>query len=365
MKKILAVLMILVVLAALPFVTLATENTEEMIETEMNTVLEGLVTEIVDGGFVIADKEQGEVMVNTSDATVWDGLLAEEELTVDQYVFVDYNGAMTFSLPPQVHADRVSLYVLSGIVTEVLEDGSILMNDWMNGDVIVHLGEGMNHIHKGSSISVYHNGVMTLSLPAQVSASHIKLISVTGVVSEVSENSFLLNTLDGQIFMVNLNGSTLFTEEALPEDADLEAFEAAQNLELELPQLYPGTDDVEQELEALVDAEEVLFFEETFADEVIEEMESLASDAEEEIAFEEEFTADSVEEMEPLAANVKKESMPIDAQPVNEVSNNASAEPFTLDVELQAGDKVTVYYNGVMTRSIPSQITALEVVVLK
>lgn len=326
MKKIAAVLMILVLLAALPFVTLATENTEETLVPEMDTVLEGLVTEIVDGGFVIKDVEQGEVMVNTSDATVWDGLLAEDELTVDQYVFVDYNGAMTFSLPPQVHADRVSLYMLSGIVTEVLEDGSILMNDWMNGDVIVHLTEDMQHVHAGSSIVVYHNGAMTLSLPAQVSASYIKLISATGVISEVTEDGFLLNTLDGQILLVGLNGATVVTEEALPENADLEAFEAVQNLELELP----GADEAEQELTADVEAEE-------------------------EIAAEEEQTAQPVEEEIALIAT--ESDAPI--------SGDAADESFTLDVEFHAGDKVTIYYNGMMTRSIPAQITALEVVILK
>lgn len=342
MKKIAAVLMILVLLAALPFVTLATENTEEVLEAEMDTILEGLVTEIVDGGFVINDADQGEVMVNTSDATVWDGLLAEDELTVDQYVFVDYNGAMTFSLPPQVHADRVSLYMLSGIVSEVLEDGSILLNDWMNGDVIVHLGEGMNHVHKGSSIAVYHNGAMTLSLPAQVSASYIKLISTTGVISEVTEDGFLLNTLDGQILMVALNGATVVTEENLPEDADLEAFEAAQNLELSLPQLVPGAEDAEQELTANVEAEE-------------------------EISVEEELTAQPAEEEleTQVQASVDKETMLTAMEPAAPLSSDAAAEPFTLDVEWNIGDKVTVYYNGVMTRSIPGRITALEVVILK
>ena len=34
-------------------------------------------------------------------------------------------------------------------------------------------------------------------------------------------------------------------------------------------------------------------------------------------------------------------------------------------VEWGDGDTVTVYYNGVMTRSIPPQVTALEVLVLR
>ena len=173
MKKILSVLMTIAMLAALPFAAMAEE-------TEMDTLLEGLVTELVDGGFVMQDVQQGEVMLNTSENTVWDGMLAETELAVGHYVFVEYDGRMTFSLPPQAHADRVVCNVLTGSVVEVLEDGSILMNDDTFGETIVHLGEGMNHVYAGMPITVYYDGIMTLSLPGQANASHIVLPMLSG-----------------------------------------------------------------------------------------------------------------------------------------------------------------------------------------
>ena len=44
---------------------------------------------------------------------------------------------------------------------------------------------------------------------------------------------------------------------------------------------------------------------------------------------------------------------------------DASQPALLPTVEWGDGDTVTVYYNGVMTRSIPPQVTALEVLVLR
>ena len=112
MKKILGVL---ICLALLPFGALA---------EEMDLQLEGFVTEIVEGGFLMEDTELGEVMVNTSETTVWDGLLLEGELAACQYVLVDYNGMLTRSLPPQAHADRVGCYLLSGVMVNEFTESS-------------------------------------------------------------------------------------------------------------------------------------------------------------------------------------------------------------------------------------------------
>ena len=49
---------------------------------EADTELEGLVTELVDGGFVMEDRDLGEVLVNVDDTTVRDGILAEGEIEV-------------------------------------------------------------------------------------------------------------------------------------------------------------------------------------------------------------------------------------------------------------------------------------------
>lgn len=310
MKKLLSVLMTIAMLAAMPFAAMAEEPF---------ALLEGLVTELVDGGFVMQDIQQGEVMINTSEATVWDGDLMEGELAVGQYVYVEYDGRMTFSLPPQVHADRVTCNVLTGSVAEVLEDGSILMNDDTFGEVIVHLGDDMRHVYAGMPITVYFNGVMALSLPGQVTASHIVLPLISGCVSNLTGEGFTLTDADGVEYEVKLAEDTLISEEIIVvEDAP--------------------------EAEAEEEAEETQA-EET-AEEIIEEN---AGETDEETAGETGEDAVVLEDAE-LAEET--------AVPAAELLSESA-------IEWADGDIVTVYYNGIMSRSLPAQITAMEIVVIR
>lgn len=310
MKKFLSVLMTIAMLAAMPFAAMAEEPF---------ALLEGLVTELVDGGFVMQDIQQGEVMINTSEATVWDGDLMEGELAVGQYVYVEYDGRMTFSLPPQVHADRVACNVLTGSVAEVLEDGSILMNDDTFGEVIVHLGDDMRHVYAGMPITVYFNGVMALSLPGQVTASHIVLPLISGCVSNLTGEGFTLTDADGVEYEVKLAEDTLISEEIIVvEDAP--------------------------EAEAEEEAEETQA-EET-AEEIIEEN---AGETDEETAGETGEDAVVLEDAE-LAEET--------AVPAAELLSESA-------IEWADGDIVTVYYNGIMSRSLPAQITAMEIVVIR
>lgn len=316
MKKILAVLMTIAMLAALPFAAMAEET---------DTLLEGLVTEIVDGGFVIEDAEQGKVMLNTSDATVFDGILLDSELTEGQYVFVEYDGRMTFSLPPQAHADRVACHALTGSVTEVLEDGSILMMDDTFGETIVHLGEGMSHVYAGMPITVYYDGVMTLSLPGEANASHIVLPQLTGTVSNQTEEGFTLTDADGIEYEVKFDENTLISEEVLPvEEEEIIAEE-----------------EVTEESEESADAEET---DETVTEEASEE----AKTADE--------TTETVSEEEAVLE---------DTELTEEISLPAAELLSESAIEWADGDTVTVYYNGMMTRSIPAQVTAMEIVVIR
>ena len=315
MKKILAVLMTIAMLAALPFAAMAEET---------DTLLEGLVTEIVDGGFVIEDAEQGKVMLNTSDATVFDGILLDSELTEGQYVFVEYDGRMTFSLPPQAHADRVACHALTGSVTEVLEDGSILMMDDTFGETIVHLGEGMNHVYAGMPITVYYDGVMTLSLPGEANASHIVLPQLTGTVSNQTEEGFTLTDADGIEYEVKFDENTLISEEVLPvEEEEIIA------------------EEVTEENQEPAEAEET---DETVTEEASEEAKT--ADETTETVSEEEAVLEDTELTEEIIL------------PSAELLSESA-------IEWADGDTVTVYYNGMMTRSIPAQITAMEIVVIR
>lgn len=326
MKKLLSVLMTIAMLAAMPFAAMAEEPF---------ALLEGLVTELVDGGFVMQDIQQGEVMINTSEATVWDGDLMEGELAVGQYVYVEYDGRMTFSLPPQVHADRVACNVLTGSVAEVLEDGSILMNDDTFGEVIVHLGDDMRHVYAGMPITVYFNGVMALSLPGQVTASHIVLPLISGCVSNLTGEGFTLTDADGVEYEVKLAEDTLISEEIIVvEDAP--------------------------EAEAEEEAEETQA-EET-AEEIIEEN---AGETGEESAGEAD-TATDEETTGILSGETGEDAVVLeDAELAEETAVPAAELLSESAIEWADGDIVTVYYNGIMSRSLPAQITAMEIVVIR
>ncbi len=308
-------------LAAMPFAAMAEEN-------EMDTLLEGIVTEIVEGGFVMEDAEQGQVMLNTSEATIWDGLLSDSELTVGQYVFVEYDGRMTFSLPPQAHADRVVCNVLTGSVVEVLEDGSILMNDDTFGETIVHLGENMNHVYAGMPITVCYDGVMTLSLPGQANASHIVLPELTGTVSNLTEEGFTLTDENGMEYEVKFDENTLISEEIIVEEEIIE----------EEP-----TEEISEDAEVAEEAE------------ITEELDEEVAEEAEEVIIEEESSEEITDE----------EATMEDAALAEETDVPAAMLLSESTIEWADGDTVTVYYNGMMTRSIPAQITAMEIVVIR
>ena len=298
MKKLISVLMMIAMLAAMPFAAMAEEN---------DTLLEGMVIEIVEGGFLMEDAEMGEVMLNTSEVTVWDGMLAEGKLAVGQYVYVEYDGRMTFSLPPQAHADRVACHVLTGSVMEVLEDGSFLMNDDAFGETIVHPGEGMSHVYAGMPVTVYYDGVMALSLPGQVSASRVVLPALTGTVSSKTEEGFTLTDADGIEYEVKFDENTLISEEILP------------------------------------------------VEEAEESTEETAGEADEETA----------EAKEPAEIIPEEETVMEDAGLAEESILPAAGLLSESAVEWADGDIVIVYYNGMMSRSIPAQITAMEIAVIR
>ena len=283
----------LALLMALPLAAFAQES-------EPNTLLEGLVTEIVDEGFVMEDIELGSVLLNVDETTVMDGILAEEEIEVGQYVFVEYDGRLTRSLPPQAHADRVGCYRLTGTADLSLSMGVLLTGDPIFGDVIIRVDGSMPHLYQGMPITVYYNGVMAMSYPGQVTASHIVVPELTGTVSDRDSAGFTLTDADGNEYRVLLSEQT-FTGVLSASVEDAPAVEEPEHGE-------PVADEsaTEEPAEALPDAED----------------ESLSPDGEEEA-------------------------------------------PVLPTVEWGDGDTVTVYYNGVMTRSLPPQVTALEVLVLR
>lgn len=196
---------LLLALACLP--QLGAWNTAKAQGPEVE--LYGLVTEVLDGGILLADEQLGDVVLNVDAETVLEGILAETPLEKGMYVYAKYNGILTRSLPPQAHADRLACYTLEGTVSQVLDGQVLVSGDKIFGDAIVRLGAQHPHVLGGVPIKVYYNGTMAMSMPPQVAASYVVVPVLTGTVKKVSEDNFSLATQDQQLYTVQVDGLTL------------------------------------------------------------------------------------------------------------------------------------------------------------
>ena len=186
-----------------------------------DTELEGYVTEVLEGGFLMEDRELGQVMLNVDEQTVTDGVLMEREIEAGLYVLVTYDGRLTRSIPPQAHADKVGCYALQGTVVELPEAGVILMNDEEYGEVLVHAVGSTQHVHPGAFITVYYDGVMAMSLPGQAVAREIVVPKLTGTVSDMDDEGFTLTDGNENAYRVLIDENTLLGElVAAGEDCD-------------------------------------------------------------------------------------------------------------------------------------------------
>ena len=324
---------------ALPLGAFAEEN-------EPDTLLEGLVTEVLEQGFVMEDIELGSVLLNVDETTVMDGILAEGDIEVGQYVFVEYDGRLTRSLPPQAHADRVGCYRLTGTVDLSLPMGVLLTGDPTFGDVIIRVDGSMPHLYQGMPITVYYNGVMAMSYPGQVTARHIVVPELTGTVSDRDSAGFTLTDADGNEYRVLLSEQT-FTGVLSASVEDAPAVE-------------------EESQEDAVEAESTEAAEPAADSDEPAETDEPAADADEPTETDEPASdADEPAETDESVAEEPAEEDPATDEPAGDDEADASRPAPLPTVEWGDGDTVTVYYNGVMTRSLPPQVTALEVLVLR
>lgn len=295
--------------------------------------LEGFVTELVEGGFIMEDRELGEVVLNTDDTTVWDGILTDEPIEVGQYVFVQYDGKLTRSIPPQAHADKVGCYALSGVAGELLENGVLLTGDEIFGDVIVHLDAVSQPVFAGVPMTVYYNGVMALSLPGQVSASAVLVPVLEGTVGELDGQGFTLTTGADAQYRVEVDDGTLIAEEVEPVD-EMIADDAALVADGELAVDEVGDD-------ANADMNE-------------------AADEDGAVNAEKPTDADTTDTSVPDASGLADSDWTIELNGEPTVTPVAS---LALD-ELIEGDRVRVYYSGEYLNDEEDAVLALEVLIL-
>ena len=138
--------------------------------------LTGIVTEIGEGFIMIEGAEGQMIQVNTSEETLFEG----KEIAAGDFIHITYNGQMTFSIPAQISAQKVGCYAHTGVVGEIAE-GQFLLETELEPVLVNAAAEQLASLTAGMTVTVYSNGAMTMSLPAQIGA---EFITVTETITD-------------------------------------------------------------------------------------------------------------------------------------------------------------------------------------
>lgn len=353
MKKFFALLMA-ALLAIVPLAVFAED-------TEMLKPFEGLVTEVVEGGFLMEDATFGQLLVNVDDNTVLDGILSIRPIEPGMYVLVDHNGMMTRSIPAQVYAQRVGCYTLNGVADQITEEGVLLTGDPIFGDVFVQMSPTMAVVFPGAPMLVYYDGVMTMSLPGKVNARHVVVPGVTGVISETDGAGFTLTDEDGNTWRI-LTSDQVIAGELVSETVSATAGEEAAD-QLLIP--AEGEEAAGEEI-----ATEEAVADETAAEESVGEDEAVG---EGEAVGEDEAAGEGETAGEGEAAGADESAGEGEATGEETVTDETIADETTAEeadttgsspvIRWNDGDTVTVYHQGPIDAEAGTELVALGLLI--
>jgi len=172
---------------------------------EESAQLGGVVLEVTESTVLINTDAYGSVLVNFDEETSFEGF--ENGIQAGTYVIVDYSGAMSRSMPPQIYATKIAMYVLSGTVIEVSDAGALV--DWGDaGQILVRLQDDMRPLFCGCPVDVYYAGIMAMSYPPQVTALYYVTPTLSGAITELGDGYFLMTGDDEVDYRVNDDGGT-------------------------------------------------------------------------------------------------------------------------------------------------------------
>ena len=310
MKKIfLLLLALMTAMAALPVMAEETpEATDELI------LVEGFVMEVLDGSVLVQASYGETIEVLLNEETI----ITSKELAVGDHIAVAYDGKMTRSIPPQINAIHIDNHMLMGLVSELTENSFLLTF----GEEVYQVNAGADmlaHIQDGMFVTVYHTGMMTRSLPAQVIATHVRGQEIVGIVTEMVEGGFTL-TVEGEEIPYHV---------AIKEDA-LQFVQAEPGMEIIV--ITDGL--MSSSLEAiLVNATEILplpYVQEVF-------------------------------DMAGVVTEIGEGFLMIESTDSQMIQVNTFEETLFEGKEIEAGDFIHVTFGGMMTFSLPAQIAAQKI----
>ncbi len=307
MKK-MTLLLLALVLALTNILTFA-EDTEAYTEP---VVIGGFVMSITDESILIKAEDKDVEALLTPDT-----LLSGSDIAIGDYVFIAYNGMMTRSLPAQITALSIGNYKLMGLVSDITEEGFTLT---FGEEVytIVAAPEQLTGLADGLFITLYHTGMMTRSIPAQVVAAHIRGQEILGTVTEMAEGGFIL-TVEGEELPYHV---------AIKENA------------LQFVTVEPGMDVV-----VIVDGL------------MTASLENILVNAAEILPL---ATAQELYDLSGTVTEITEEYLLILGADGQEYQINLGAETLYEGKQIALGDFIHVTHNGQMTMSIPAQVFGLK-----
>lgn len=310
-------LMLLALMLALTTLTAFAEEdgpSAEANELADVVLLDGFITDVLDDSLLLLTKDGLAVEALLNEDTIFEG----KNVAIGDYVQIVYNGIMTRSLPAKITAMAVRNHMLMGVVSDLAETGFTLTF----GEEIYQVSADaalLEGIQDGMFITLYYNGMMTRMIPAGVTAMHIRGQEIVGTITEMVEGGFTL-TVEGEEIPYHVgikDGAFQFVQ---PEPG------------VEVIVITDGLETASLE-SILVNATEILPL--PTAQEVFDLAGTVTEIGEDFILFE---TADG-----------------------QLVQANLSADTVFEGKTIEAGDFIHVTYNGQMTFSLPGQISAMRV----
>ena len=178
----------------------------------------GMIAEITEDGFAM-QADGGIVFVIVSDTVEWD---TDGAPAAGDVATVRFSGPTDRK---SVHADAVTCHCIRGEVTEVCveeEEAWFMLQPEGGAEAIrVNLGEiPAETVAAGIDAAVYYDGIMTRSIPAQITAQYVRGTTLEGRIGETLENGDLTLILEsGEEVILHVSEETAVLAEIVPGNA--------------------------------------------------------------------------------------------------------------------------------------------------
>lgn len=196
--------------------------------------IEGVVTDRSNDGswILVQDDNSLEYRVNLSESTVYEGI-SEQDIKKDNRITVNYSGAMTRSIPPQISALKIKISddavldynTIKGRVSAMAEDASYVNILEANGmETRINISDDTQYVQEadrewrmGNYVEVEVPPMMQPSIPPQTNAHKVlvneprqqgdgELMSVyRGSVTDISDDGMMVTIEDERLGTVILN----------------------------------------------------------------------------------------------------------------------------------------------------------------